>query len=753
VSLDDTTFAVRSASVGDEAPETAPARILRVALTRRWWLLVTAVLVFAAAFVWVRRQKPVFRATGTLTVEQAAPRVIGSESDVAPVGVQNLNASRAYYQAQKQILQSRDVAAIVVNRLGLARDERFLGLSGADRQLSRAQKDAVIAGADVVGMMASRVIIEAFDDSGVMKVSVEDTDPEDAKDLVNAVLKAYRDRNLDVRKRMVKEASSDLNAIFKRLEVEKNDSQKQLYEYDRAHDFSDSRKAVVSDRIMALSKAMREVHTAKLRAQHEVAQLKRFRGTRDVFIASAPGYMRDGLVGELKRRFLELTTRRKELTATYLEGHPRIVAIDQQLDQLVTLASRHTGALHDAAQAQLAASVAEEKDVEAQLAAANAEDADIRQAKIEHDKLTARYEEDRMFYEKVAKRLTETDILREIGVNNINILDLAVTPKSPVRPNVRASLSLGLLIALLVGVGVALLVDMLDNTIKSREDVEALLKAPYLGSIPIFQTSDTGEGLPVPIDRVDLYVHYRPHSRVAEAARAVRTNLLFMRPDRPPRALLVTSAAPREGKTSTATTLAITLAASTGKALLIDTDLRKPRLHKLFGLPGGEGGLTSHVLTNEPIENFIRKTDVPGLDLLPCGPLPPNPAEIVHTQRFRDMVARVQELYGAVVFDSSPVDLVTEPLVIASLVDGAVVVAHAEATRRDAAIATLSALRAVKATILGVVLSRTRRNAAGYAYYYTKGYRRGGAYRYRYQYRYQRDPESDIDSADDDRRT
>lgn len=722
---------------------------LRVVSERRWWFAVTVLLVFALAIIWVRRQKPVYRATGTLTVDQNAPRVLGGD-EVNTMGVSGYGAARAYYQAQKQILQSRDLAAMVVNRLGLARDERFLGLNNAANPLTRAQKDAVIASADVVGMMASRVIIDSTDESGVVKVSIEDTDPEVAKDLVNATLKAYRDRNVEVKKRVVKEASSDLNAIFKRLETEKADSQEALYVYDRDHDFSDSRRNVVADRIMALSRALREVRMTKVKAATEVATLKKFKGSRDVFSASAPGLMRDGLVGELKRRYLELSIRRKELVTTYLDDHPKVQAIDQQIDQLMLLASRHVTAMYESAVQQASAAATEERDLETQLAAARADDEEIRRAKIEHDRLVAAADEDKLFYDKVAKRLTENDIARDIGVNNINILDLAVTPKSPVRPNVQLSLAVGLLLALLAGGAVAAGVNVLDNTLKDREDVEQYLGVPMLGAIPFFEMGNKGEGLPVPADRWDLYAHYRPHSRVAEAARALRTNLLFMRPETPLKSLLVTSASPREGKTSTSATLAVTLGASTGKALLVDTDLRKPRLHKLFGLPGGEGGVTSHVLTGEPVENFVHRTDVPGLSLLPCGPLPPNPAELVHSERFQSMVKRLTELFEVVIFDSSPTELVTEPLVISSLVDGVVVVAHAESTRRDAADRVLEGLRSVNATILGVVLSRTKRLGGGYGYYYADGYRRGGAaYGYRYHYRYQRDPNADADSSDD----
>lgn len=728
--------------------------VLQVISARRWWLVTTFLLLMTLSVVAVRRQTPIYKATGTMTVEISAPRVFGSETEIAPLGALSSSATRAFYTAQRQILQSRDLAAIVANRLGLARDPKFLGFDNAAKPLTQAQKDAIMASADVVGMLAVRIIVDAADDSGVIKLSIEDPDPEYARDIVNAVLKAYRDRNIDVKKRVVKEASSDLNAIFKRLETEKSQSQTALFQFEKENDFSETRRTALADRILTLAKAEREVHTVKLRAQQEMSQLKKFRGSRDVFSVSAPGLLRDALVVDLKRRYLDVSTKRKELAVTYLDNHPRIQALDQQSEQLLTLAARHVTAVYDAAAQLHRAAEVEERDIADQLEKAREEDRVVRQAKIEYDSLKARSDEDKMFYEKVAKRITETDLLRDIGVNNINILDMAVTPKSPVRPNVRLSLALGALLALLVGVGAAFAVDALDNTVKNREDVEGLLHVPWLGSIPTFQAINPKEGLPVPEDRIDLYVHYRPNSLAAEAARAVRTNLLFMRPDNPARVILVTSGSPREGKSSTSVTLAITLAASTGRAILVDTDLRKPRLHKLFGIPGGQGGLTSYLLSHEPIENFVCKTDVPGLDFLPCGPLPPNPAELMHSERFHALREELVARYEVVLFDSSPVMLVTDPLVLASLCDGVVVVAHADQTRRESLKGTLGALRSVGAEILGVVLSRSTHLTGGYNYYYG-GSAYGGSgdeqrygYRYRYRYRYRRDPDQGDEAGD-----
>lgn len=710
-------------------------RYVEILSVRRWWILLTIALGLTATVVYTRQQRPIYRATASLVVETTAPKVMNEEMQTS-VGPSSA-ALRGFYLSQQHILQSREIAAIVVNRLGLGRDERFFGLQYKHDKLTPEQRNAQMAAADAIGLLPPRVRVEAADDSNIVRVSIEDTEPEFARDLVNAVVKAYRDRNLEAKRRLVNEASSDLTAVFKRLEGEKASSQEQLYQFEKSKDLSETRRQALKESILDLSKRIAEVKTVEVRSAAEMGQLRKFKGARNPFDVSAPALMRDGLMSELKRRYLDLSAKRRELATTYLAEHPKLLAIDEQLDQLLLLAQRHAKAMFESAQQSHQAAVVELKDLEGRLKLARAEEDEVRLAKIEYDKLAAKAEEDKMYYDKVAKRIAETDITREIGLNNVQILDQAITPKKPVRPNVMLNILIGLLLSVVAGVAVALGVDLLDATIKDRADVEGVLKVPFLGTIPNYQqNANSGEDEEAPLtdEQRDLYVHYRPNSAAAEAARSVRTNILFMRPNSQLRTLLITSAVPREGKSSTSATIAVTLAAASGRVILVDTDLRKPRLHKVFGLPSGVGGVTGYLLSGEKVDKFVCKTPTTGLDFLPCGPVPPNPSELLHTDRFRQMVAELMELYDTVIFDSSPVEIVADALVLASICDGTIVVAHAGKSRRDAVLSTVTALRSVKANILGVVLSRSAQRGVGYGYYYGYGLRRNARYAYRYRY-------------------
>lgn len=731
--------------------EAIARRGVEILVKRRWWFVFTAVLLFSFSIVVTRHQKPVYKATGLLHIDQVPPKVLSEVNEVVTLGSNSYVGVRQYYQAQLQILQSRDVAAMVVSRMGLARNDKFFGLDEkALKAITPKQKEMMMADADVTGMLSKRVMVEMADDSSVARVAMEDTDPEFARDLVNAVMLAYKERNIDQKRRTVRDAYTDLRAIHKQLEQNKAQSLEALFKFEKEHDLSENRRLAVNERLLGLNRELREVHTTRTRALQDMNQLKRFRGSNDIYSASAPTIMKDGLTGELKRRYMDLSLKKKELETTYMEKHPKVVTIEDELRQLVALGSKHVTSMYDAATQQYAAANAEENDLLEQQQKAKNEDAEIRLTKIQHDQLIAKAEEDKMFYEKVAKRLAETDMTERVNINNISILDQAVTPRVPVRPNVQLNLMLGLLLALLAGTAVALIVDMLDNTVKNRFDVEHGIGVPYLGAIPRFMPGSLEEGAKIPADKLDLYAHFRPNSRVAEAARSVRTNLLFMRPDQPLRTMLITSANPREGKTSTSATLAITLAASTGRCILVDTDLRKPRLHKVFGVSSSVG-VTNYILSRDPVENFVTKTEVPGLDILLCGPLPPNPSEILHTERFRELVAELQTKYETVIFDSPPVEIVSDALVIASLVDGVVLVAQSEYSTRDSLRSAVRSMRSVKANLLGVVLSRLSLRGAGYGYYYNGRYRRG---QYRYRYAADRDDTSivrdTIKTSDDD---
>jgi capsular exopolysaccharide synthesis family protein len=300
----------------------------------------------------------------------------------------------------------------------------------------------------------------------------------------------------------------------------------------------------------------------------------------------------------------------------------------------------------------------------------------------------------------VLKRLKETELSSMLRTSNARILDAARPSFAPLRPNVRNNLVLGLLLGLAAGIGCALLLEQLDNTVKSQADVEERVGAPFLGLIPRIELDNKESGQA----DVDLFVFRNPKSTVAEACRAIRTNLLFMSPDRPLRTMLITSSGPREGKSAAAIATGIAMAQSGSRVLLVDTDMRRPRLHRAFGVPN-DRGVSTILVGDSKLEEVVKSTQIPGLFLIPSGPVPPNPAEMFHTQAFRDFVGGVSSQFDRIIFDSPPVNAVADPVVLATHVDGTLLVIRAALTNKALARRVVRVLTDVKARIFGAVLN------------------------------------------------
>jgi capsular exopolysaccharide synthesis family protein len=318
--------------------------------------------------------------------------------------------------------------------------------------------------------------------------------------------------------------------------------------------------------------------------------------------------------------------------------------------------------------------------------------------------------------------------------NNVRVLDRALPAKAPFKPNLEQALLAATLLGLLLGVGVALSLELADRTVKSQQDVEAIVDAPFLGLLPLISVASesrpsTSErnGLIRQMRERDLFILTNPRSAVAECARFIRTNLLFMSPDRPLRSLVVTSPSPQEGKSTTAVTTGITMAQTGSRTLIVDTDMRKPRLHRVFGLET-EVGIANVLLGEATLDDAIQKTEVPNLDVLPCGTLPPNPAEVLLSDRFREIVEELSTRYERVIFDTPPIGPVTDPAILGTLVDGVVLVAKCEQTSKDSIRQALRALRDANARVFGVILNDVDITAKRYSGAYYAYYRRYGGY-------------------------
>ena len=297
-------------------------------------------------------------------------------------------------------------------------------------------------------------------------------------------------------------------------------------------------------------------------------------------------------------------------------------------------------------------------------------------------------------------------------------LDPALVPTTSVAPDVRVNASVAGAIALVIGLGLLFLIVFLDRSIKSTNDAQQAGSAPVLGIIPMLANDVASDN-----DRArDLYVHEQPTSSVAECCRSLRTNILFSGADRKLKTVVVSSANPREGKTTSVIYLGTTMAQSGKRVLLVDTDMRRPRLHDSMQISRAEG-LSNLILGDHDYDQVIKPTQIPNLFVLPCGPTPPNPAELLLTKRFQTVLADLEARFDLVILDSPPLQPVTDAVVLAKKTDGVIFVVRASKTQREEIKRSARQLRSVGGTIIGIVLNEFEARGRDSYYYNYYGYR------------------------------
>ncbi|MHB8420476.1 MAG: GumC family protein [Myxococcales bacterium] len=702
----------------------------RIVRKRRWTIATVFIVVLAGVLIWTIRQPKIYEATASVDIEQTAPQVLGSKvEDVVDTGAGSYWYQKEYYETQYKIITSRSVAQAVVDKLALADDLQFLGL---DKIKDPAQLDRARASIDPVAVLQARIRVEPVKDSHLVYVHVEDPDPKRASLYANTVTQAYIDLNADRRLEATKNAADWLQAQIGSLKASLEGSELALYSYKRDNDILsmslEDQQNTTSQKLRTLSDEITRAQTHKIELGAQVKEIHALQEeaakTGEFTEQSFGPVVKSPLIQGLKESYFKQKQAVAELSQRYEAKHPKLMEAEAQLAEARSELQKEVDHIVSAAEADYRTASDTESALEKLFAEVRAEAFEINKKEIDYKKLERDATNNRDLYDIVLKRLKETDLSSLLKTNNLHLLDAAIVPERPVKPNLRFNVIFGLIAGLLAGLGFAFAAEWLDNTFKGQEDIERVLGLAFLGIVPSIADPALPRGVSdkAAVAR-DLFVHTHPKSSVAECCRSVRTNLLFMSPDRPLHRLLITSSGPQEGKTTTAISLGIAMAQSGNRVLVVDTDMRRPRLHRAFGV-SNEIGLSTAVVGETRIEDCVKSTEVPNLWVLPCGPVPPNPAEMLHADRFREIVGALSAKYDRVLFDSPPLAAVADAAVLSTLVDGALLVLKAGKTSHEVAKRAVASLQAVNAPIAGVILNDLDLESREYSYYYYY-YRRG----------------------------
>lgn len=716
-----------------EAAQDSEGLLLReywgVIVKRLWTVVLVFVVIVTGVGLYTFQQPKIYEASVTVIIDFEPPSVFGDAIDETGVGQASWLMLKQYFETQLQVIKSRHVAERVVRDHGLAENLEFLGLDKItdEEVLSRELEES-----DPAQQLLDMLSVEPEKETRMVHIKVQHESAQLSADLANAVAEAYRDQNIENRLQTMQDAFYWLEAQYTSYESRLNESTRALTVFKEENPLlftsPEEQQIITNNRIKELNSHLIEVEAMRRQYGYVLKELKAFKienlGSSGVALLTESANL-----SQLTEKYVDLRQEEKKVLSTYLNGTEQANSIKEQLTLVEQAIDTEVSSIRRGYQARYDAYKGSEADLRKQITSVEGEALRLDQLKLLYEQVESQKAEQERLFELVQRRLNEVSLTKLLKSNNIRILDRATVPTEPAKPRVVFNLMIAAIMGLLGGVVLAFLLEMLDTTIKTQEEVERITGMQFLGIIPTIRDTDHRSAAKIPEGktyRPDLHVGFFPKSRVAECARTIRTNILFMSPNTPLDTILVTSASPLEGKTTTAINLATVMSQSSRKVILIEADMRRPRLYRAFGVEPVTG-LSEVLIDQSTLDQAILKTEVDGLDLLPCGPIPPNPSELFHTQKFLDVLEDLKKRYDRVIIDSPPVIAVTDALILAQLVDGVILVSKAGSTRRELLKRSKELLEGISANVIGTILNNVNFENRRYGKYYYY-YRRYGQY-------------------------
>ena len=671
-------------------------------IRKRIWSLITVFsLIVGSVTVVTLLTPPVYQANASMQIDPPPKGPYGGIEALGQSGSGQYLSDQEYYTTQDKKLRSRVQARAVFERLGLAEHDAYRDLD------------------QPIDTLLAQVVVERVPKTRLIWVYCKSRTPELAEQICAAWGEVFVERNLKEINQGVQDGLAWLDKEVGKAETEWRGAETGLLEFRRGHNqialSTDERGHVASQQIEQLS-------LDKGKAESELAQrLASFTTLESALRVEKEPIRVATLIDavELATRYEEVSRELNGLRTSFGEKYTKVVEKKGELDglarQIRTKASAELGkrqSARDQAQAGVTEMAATIEQITSEALSADGPQG-------EYNLLVRKVEACREIYDQLLSRKQEMAVTASLKENNIRIIDPSEALHDAVEPNYARNIATAIAMGLLIGVSLALFFDYMDTTIKTREEVEAL-GVDFLGIIPSVPGL-AGDGWELARERY-LYSYKYPKSAFAEFVRNIRTTVNFSaREDgKPPRRLLVTSAGPREGKTTSSINLGISFAATGRRVCLVDADLRRPSLHHAFGLDNEHGFSTLISGVSTP-DQVVQTTPQEGLFIIPSGPRPPNPAEVLGSDACHRALDTLNELFDLVIIDSPPVVAVTDAVVLSTHVDGVIIVVKSFKVARDLVLQAKRQLTDVEARLIGVVLNDfdIQRKSYGYYYYYT----------------------------------
>ncbi len=751
---------------------------LRVLYRGRWIIAIAFLATVLATAYFTFTTEPIYEASATVMVKEEGSGV----SDMLFGGVASAFRRETEINNQVQILKSRTLAEAVIRRLQqspYADKLRILGNVPEDVRRSfnpvsaamglvsglfrgRNQQTAQPSGDELVSVLAEdlqkRIKISPVRDTDMIHIKFDAPSPFEAAYVTNAIAQTYREQNIEESRAEVKQVKEFLEGQLPAIKKQLESAEERLKQYQEKRGVyaldKETEKLVeqISEAEALYQEALTDLQSNEKRLAYVDSLLAASKTNIDVETIASEPYLE-----EIRKQIAQLEIARSDYISSLIENgvyrkdDPKLQEYDRRLEQLNKKFQEEVAKI---AAAEMPNPLAVSSDVFKSKIEIEAELRSLRprvkalKAIRDHYRQRlesvpakalelARLKREALVNEKIYTMMQEKyeeSRITEVGqLGKVRIVDPARPPRYPVKPKKKLNLMLAAIIGLMLGVGIAFVIEYMDNSIRSPEEVERM-GLPLLGTIPVIAEEEedgsrnngrlrlrpgsaNGDDEAQQLSR-RLVAHFRPKSPISEAYRTIRTNIQYSRADDPIRSLLITSPGPGEGKSTTAANLAITFAQLGYKTLLVDADLRRPVMHRVFGLDRNKG-LTNCLVGREQLESVVNSTEIENLFVLTCGPLPPNPSEMLGSEAMKRLLSEASQKFEAVVLDSPPVLAVTDAAVMSTETDGTVLVVRAGKTDRQATVRAHESLRKVGAHVLGGLLNGVRvENLYGSYYYY-----------------------------------
>lgn len=692
------------------------AQYWRLALKHRMLIAAVFIAAMVVGTAVTLLTTPLYTATTTLQIDREAARVLNVE-DTSPR--ESMVQGEEFFQTQFGLLRSRSLAESVIESEGLATSDAFLNAMGVSTRgvegQSAAQR-AALRKERVLSVVSANLGVSPVRGSRLVGVSFNSPDPALSARMANAIAENFIQSNLDRKYESSTYAREFLEDRIAQTKSTLEDAERQLVAYATQQqiinvggnsDAPDESKSLTASNLVAINSSLAQATARRVSAEEKWRQVSRSS------LLSLPAVYENPAIQRLTEERAKLSSQYQQNLSIYQADYPQMIQLKAQIDETNRQITGVATEIRNSIRSEYQIAANEERSLLAQVRTLRADVLDLRDRSIQYNILQREVDTSRTLYDALLQRYKEVSITGVVASNNVSVVDAAAPPREPSSPNLLINLAIAAFLGLGLGVLVAFVLEALDESLSTPEDVETKLGVPVLGAVPRLEKGETPAGA-----LADM------RSGFSEAYYSLRTALQFSTPDGAPRSLLVTSSRPAEGKSTTAFALAQNFARIGKRVLLVDGDLRNPSMHRLMGVDNDRG--MSNVLSgSETVSSVAHATGIENLSFIACGPLPPNPAELWAGDRVRLFLEEALAHYDHVVIDGPPVLGFADAPILAATVGGTLFILESRGTRRGQARGALRRLHMGSAKLLGVVLTKFNARTTSY-----------GGYDYSYDYHY-----------------